>query len=130
MMALTGFGPERKAGPMAPRIESYEFGRIKIDGKTYTRDVMICPDGVRPQWWRKDGHGLHPRDLAPVMGLGPETIIIGSGAHGALQVPEKTEAWIREKGIELIVIPTGAACDRYNQLSASGRVIAGLHLTC
>jgi len=115
---------------MAPYIDSYEFGRIKIDGRSYSQDLIICPDKVRENWWRKDGHRLHPEDLASVMELGPHTIIIGSGANGILKVPDKTREWISEKGSELIVLPTRAACDLYNQLSTKAKVIAGLHLTC
>lgn len=115
---------------MAPRIDSYEFGRIKIDGMDYTRDLIICPDGIRENWWRKDGHGLHPEDLARVMDIAPDTIIIGCGDNGVLKVPEETESWIEEKGMELIALPTRAACDRYNELSGKGKVVAGLHLTC
>ena len=30
----------------APRVEAYSFGEIIIDGKRYTSDVIIRPDGV------------------------------------------------------------------------------------
>lgn len=33
-------------------IEDYEFGRITIDGATYTSDVIIRPEGVDDSWWR------------------------------------------------------------------------------
>jgi len=58
--------------PSAPRIEAYRFGRISIDGETYTRDLIICPDGIRTDWWRKEGHSLRPEDLDSVIDLGPE----------------------------------------------------------
>ena len=116
---------------MAPKIEHYEFGRIKIDGKTYTSDLIICPDGVRTDWWRKDGHSLHPQDLDTVLDeVKPETLIIGRGANGILTVPEKTRAWLDHKGIKLIDLPSDKACQQYNQLAKTTRVIAGLHLTC
>ena len=45
-----------------PRIDSCRFGGITIDGEVYTRDVIIRPEGVTANWWRKDGHGLCPED--------------------------------------------------------------------
>ncbi|MEQ8191120.1 MAG: hypothetical protein ABRQ39_24360 [Candidatus Eremiobacterota bacterium] len=44
-------------------IDSYDFGTIKISGKTYKSDVIIYPDRVDGKWWRKEGHSLHPDDL-------------------------------------------------------------------
>ena len=31
---------------MAPKIESYRFGHIVIDGETHTNDVIILPERV------------------------------------------------------------------------------------
>jgi len=116
---------------MAPVIEDYEFGRIQIDGKTFRSDVIICPDGVRPDWWRKDGHGLDPGDIEAALDeVRPDTLIIGRGANGALTVPEKTRKWIENKGVELIALPSREACEKYNELSGTAKVVAGLHLTC
>jgi len=39
-------------------IEHYSFGRIVIDGKEYTKDLIIYPDKIRANWWRKEGHKL------------------------------------------------------------------------
>lgn len=114
----------------APRIEAYDFGSITIDGKTYTRDLIICPERIRTDWWRREGHSLVPEDLEPVIGLEPGVLIIGCGRDGRLTVPGETRDWIERRGIELIDLPTREACDRYNELASESRVIAGLHLTC
>ena len=115
-----------------PHIDSYDFGRITIDGEAYGRDVIISPDGVKRDWWRKEGHSLCPEDLGPVLEANPGVVIIGCGASGLLSVPEETRRWLADKGIDLIDLPTRAACERYNELSGEegARVVAGLHLTC
>ena len=113
-----------------PQIGSYDFGRIVIDGETYTADVIISPGGVKADWWRREGHSLCPEDLQGVLGPEIEVVIIGCGAYGALKVPEDTRRWLLELGKELVSLPTQDACDRYNELAGSGKVIAGLHLTC
>jgi hypothetical protein len=49
------------------RIDHYEFGRIMIDGRQETRDLIILPDRVVRNWWRQDGHALVLDDLAEVL---------------------------------------------------------------
>jgi hypothetical protein len=113
-----------------PQIESCEFGRIVIDGEAYTADVIVAPDGIISNWWRKEGHSLCPEDLESVLDPEIEVVIIGCGASGMLKVPEDTRQWLVEQGKELVALPTQAACDRYNELAGSGKVIAAFHLTC
>ena len=42
-------------------IEGYEFGRLRVDGKEYRRDVIIYPEEFRggqrvdATWWHKEG---------------------------------------------------------------------------
>jgi hypothetical protein len=113
-----------------PRIESYRFGSATIGGKTYTHDVIIRPEGVLADWWRKEGHSLCPKDLRDALDPKPDVLVVGCGASGALRVPRDTRRWIVEQGVELLELPTGEACDTYNSLAGTKRVVAGLHLTC
>jgi hypothetical protein len=46
------------------RIDQYEFGRIVVDGREETRDLIILPGRVVRNWWRRDGHALVLDDLA------------------------------------------------------------------
>ena len=111
-------------------IESYSFGRIVIDGKEYTSDVIIYPAHVDSSWWRKEGHRLQVVDIEKVIVEKPEILIIGTGASGLMKVPTEVENYITSKGIKLVVDTTKNACDAYNKLSQSGKTIAALHLTC
>jgi hypothetical protein len=112
------------------RIDSFRFGKIVVDGTVYTKDLILTPEGVRENWWRKEGHGLHPEDLDGVLDPLPDILIVGCGALGVLKVPEATREWIREQGIQIREARTGAACDLYNEIAGTARVVAGLHLTC
>jgi len=49
------------------KIDQYAFGKIVIDGKTYTSDVIIYPEKVDASWWRKEGHRLQPADLEKIV---------------------------------------------------------------
>lgn len=112
-------------------IESYDFGRIVIDGITYTKDLMILGERIKDDWWRKEGHALHTSDIADdVEEFTPEVVIIGTGYMGMMKVQTETKQYIQHKGTELFVEKTKRACELFNGLSKSKRVLAGLHLTC
>ncbi|UCF35012.1 MAG: hypothetical protein JSV78_06835 [Phycisphaerales bacterium] len=114
-----------------PQIDSYKFGRIEIDGQTYTDDVIILPDGVRGGWWREEGHRLKVSDLSSVLEASPATLVVGQGAYGRMTVPTETIASLEEAGIETICMPTALAVEIYNERSRRGEnLAAALHLTC
>jgi hypothetical protein len=50
-----------------PEIEGYRFGRVTIDGREETRDVIVLPGRLVRDWWRKEGHGLVLEDLDEVL---------------------------------------------------------------
>lgn len=111
-------------------IDSYDFGHIVIDGKTYTSDVIIYPDKVNGSWLRKEGHELCMDDLEDVLDRKPDVIVVGTGNPGLMKVLPETEKLIKSKGIKLIVQPTKEARQTYNQLSLTQKVLALFHLTC
>lgn len=112
-------------------IEHYEFGHIRIDGKSYSSDVIIYPDRVDSSWWRKEGHSLCMGDLKGALEASPEVLVIGCGAMSCMKIADEVLAELGKLGIDLIAQLTGDACTTYNELAAQGKkVIAGLHLTC
>jgi len=112
-------------------IEAYEFGYIRIDGVEYDRDVIIFPNRVSPEWWREEGHSLSLSDLTEVLRYGPDILVIGTGAHGAMKVPETVIDELQTRGIEVHIAKTGEAVEAFNEFIAAGRrVVAALHLTC
>ena len=111
-------------------IDSYSFGHITVDGVEYTSDLILLPDRVAPNWWRKEGHSLSPGDLEAVVDAKPEVLIVGIGANGIMRVPESTVSYLAEHGIELVVERTKQACDAFNALPRERRAAAALHLTC
>ncbi len=112
------------------RIEDYSFGRIVIDGKTYTRDLIIYPDRIDPSWWRKEGHLLQMEDLGDILKEKPEILIIGTGYSGVMTVPQSLIERLKREGIEVIARNTPQAVEIFNQMDKSRRIIAALHLTC
>lgn len=111
-------------------IQAYRFGRIVIDDVVYNRDVIIFPDRVRPNWWRRAGHSLAIEDLVEVLEGDSEVIILGRGVFGRMKVADDVREWISDRGIELVVFRTEGAIKAYNELRERRRVIAALHLSC
>ena len=112
-------------------IEDYRFGRIVIDGRAYTSDVIVFPDRVEDGWWRNKGHELCPADLREVVQEKPAVLVVGTGKSGLMRVLPETEEYLKQQGIKLAVERTAEACKTFNRLRRSGeKVVAALHLTC
>lgn len=113
-----------------PSIHSYRFGRIVIDSQPYSQDVIILPDRVIPNWWRREGHSLHAADLEDVLAAEPDLLVVGQGAYGRMGVSDEVRQTLEQACIELVAQPTKQACETYNQLRDRKAVAAALHLTC
>jgi hypothetical protein len=110
-------------------IESYSFGRIVLDGAEHTRDVIILPDRVVSDWWRKDGHSLILEDLDDVLDELPGHLLIGTGAQGQMRPQQQAIDELKARGITVEVLTTGDAVARYGELNPAAAA-AALHLTC
>jgi hypothetical protein len=111
------------------RIDDYSFGRVSVDGREETRDVIVLPERVVRDWWRKDGHALVLEDLEAVLDELPGRLIVGTGAYGRLRPDPETLETLRERGVEVEVLPTEEAVSRYGALNPADTA-AALHLTC
>ena len=112
-------------------IDSYQFGKIVIDGTAYSSDIIILGDSVQSNWWRKQSHSLSAEDLKTVITTKPSVLVVGCGATGLMKVPEKTRQVLQENDIQLQALDTDKAIQRFNELSQAGEnVAAALHLTC
>jgi hypothetical protein len=111
------------------RLEDYSFGRLSVDGSEETRDLIVLPGRVVRNWWRRDGHALVLEDLEDVLDELPARLIVGTGAHGRLQPDPQTLERLAARGIDVEVLPTGEAVERYGALNPA-QTAAALHLTC
>jgi hypothetical protein len=111
------------------RIDSYSFGRIVIDGKIYTKDVLIFPGRVISPWWRKEGHHLAIEDLQEVLKEKPDILVIGKGHSGVMEVPDTLVKDLAIEGIRVVVKDTTEAVGVFNIMN-NPKKVAALHLTC
>lgn len=111
------------------RLESYSFGRLTVDGSEQTRDLIVLPDRVVTDWWRRDGHSLAIEDFEDVLDSLPERLILGIGAHGRLHPDPDVIAELERRGTAVECLRTDEAIRRYGELDER-RTAAALHLTC
>ncbi len=116
-------------------IENYKFGKIKINGRQYGNDLIILPDKIIPNWWRKQGHLLQQQDLEEVWKVGQEgkidILIIGTGAEGMMSVDGKVNEKAEQLGINTIAKKSKEACEIYNkQRKQYQNTVLAIHLTC
>jgi hypothetical protein len=111
------------------RIDGYSFGRVLVDGEEHRKDVIVLPNRVVAEWWRRDGHSLVLEDLDGVLDELPERLILGTGAYGQMQPDPRAIEQLRAREIEVESLPTPEAIERFGELD-SARTAAALHLTC
>ncbi len=111
-------------------IDSYSFGNMVIEGKRYFRDLIIYPERIRENWWRKEGHSLCYEDIKEIVEYKPEVLVIGTGYFGAMRVPPEVVNYLQSQGIEVIIKNTKEAVSTFNKLRRVKKVVGAFHLTC
>lgn len=114
----------------SPKIDSYRFGQIVIDGKSHSKDVIILPERVISNWWRDKGHLLQPGDLSAVFEVQPKVLVVGQGAYSRMEIAMETRQALQSAGIELICQASSQAVQTYNELCGKKEVAGAFHLTC
>ncbi len=107
-------------------IDSYEFGRIVVDGRAYNQDLILLPDGIQDSWWRQESHLLQIADIAEVLAAKPEVLIVGQGQPGKMQVDAALADYLKENRIELMAMPTAQACTTFNSFGGQKEGGGGL----
>lgn len=104
-------------------VNGYDAGHISVNGVRYERPLIIMPSTLISDWSATTLQGLQPEDIAAVLKLQPEVILLGTGRK--LQFPRGEIMRVAaEARIGLEVMDTFAACRTYNILMAEGRQVA------
>ncbi len=113
-------------------IDSYSFGRMRIDGRLYTADLIIFPDGaIQDSWWRRQGHRLGMADIAALVEARPNILVAGTGDSGLMKPEDGLKEQLAGDGITLVAEPSKEAAQTFNRLLQAGKKVGGcFHLTC
>jgi hypothetical protein len=116
------------------RARLVSFGVLEVEGERYDHDVVIDRGRVRKR--RKgaskrfrDRFGHTPLSVEEDLPWGGDSLIVGTGASGALPVMPEVEREAQRRGITITAVPTREACRLLADLDAS-QVRAVLHATC
>ena len=112
-------------------IEKYSFGKMVIEGKSYTSDLKIIHGKVVPNWWRKNGHTVVVDDILDILAAKPSVLVLGKGKPGLMKSTRPLKEALKKNGIELIEESSASAMLTFNNLLEKGAAAcAGFHLTC
>lgn len=106
-------------------IQGYGSNGFKVSGVTYTGAIIVMPAETRnwdvPDVFTK----LSETDFSSLENKAGEidVLLLGTGARGEFFSPDLRTA-LREKGLVVETMDTGAACRTYNVLMAEGRRVA------
>ena len=105
-------------------IQTYGNGKFQISDKKYDHSVLVFPDQIIP-WSPIDTNNLIVDDFKKVLTVGPivELLLLGCGkTTWFLPLPLRDE--LKEMGLVLEPMDTGAACRTFNVLLGENRRIA------
>lgn len=119
---------------VSPKINSIEWGQVKIaDGNQY-KDVKLYPGGSRTWDWNEtDTHhvpGIQPADVEELLEHGAEVVVLSKGFHERLQVCDETKEMLDDNNIDYHILETGQAAEKYNKLCSNRHAAALIHSTC
>lgn len=110
-------------------IDSTEFGKIVVDGKSYDYDIIILPDStIKKRGLQKGTHIVCVEELELLFKEKPKVIVIGTGQSGVAEIEPKVLEKARKEKIKIVEVPTPIAIKKFNEINEKK---AGLfHLTC
>ena len=112
-------------------INGEEHGKTEEGKKGKGKDIRIVNGKVK-KWKEREGHTLTPNMLKKIYDKEVNTLIIGIGVNGQIDVPPEVKKEVRKHGIKnLLLLKTPKACEKFNELYNKGEKVALLaHGTC
>ena len=118
----------------SPRISSLSWGHIEVEGYPPFKDVKIFPGGAREWDWRETHTrhvpGIQPADVQELIEHGARAVVLSKGIWKRLQVCPETLEVLAKNGIQVEVLQTEDAVERFNELRDSIAVGGLFHSTC
>lgn len=105
-------------------IQGYSGGIFKVNGQKFSTPICVTPE--RTLEWpvsTRQVPGLIITDFSLLFHKNIEFILLGCGARSH-PVSQSVRQVLREQGISIETMDTGAACRTYNVLMAEGRLVS------
>jgi uncharacterized protein len=118
------FAPDDNGGTYA--IQGYDETGVVIRGQRHTSALLVCPDRLDVPWGPvADPTALAPEQLAELVALAPQVLLLGTGRRALLPRPALMLPFT-QSGIGVEIMTTVAACRTYNLLLAEGRRVVAV----
>ena len=115
------------------RIEQYQFGKLIINGKEYTQDLIITPTKIINNWRRNKSHLLTLNDLKDVIDEieSYRYFICGCGNYNRMKIADEVFDKLRTLDILYLHGKTQDIIKVFNDAIERGKsFVAAFHLTC
>lgn len=118
----------------APKITGLKFGTIKVNGKTYEKDIIIDKGKVserkkgpsRPQ---REEYGHTPLTPLEAIPWDCKKLVVGIGMSSRLPVTKAFKEEAKKRGVELVLLETPEAVEYFTK-NYGPEVNAIFHITC
>ncbi len=113
------------------KVKKLSFGTINIDGKDYSKDIVIHKGKIEKRKKKESKHfrsrfGHTPLSISENIPWDCKKLIIGTGHSSALPVMKEVKKKAKKKGVELVLMSTPDAIQYINEKDTN----LTLHLTC
>ena len=102
-------------------------GWLAIDGVKFYQSLLIDWSGQRMTYQASFNDSLNSPELAALLQMQPEILLIGSGTQ-KMQIPPAQLARLTAQNMGIEVMDTAAACRTYNVLASENRKVAAILL--
>ena len=100
-----------------------------VNERVIRASFVISPDALLEDWPVTDARALTPAQLAPILAMRPELVLLGTGATQVFP-PAAVLATFLTRGLGVEVMTNAAAARTYSVLAGEGRrVVAGFVVT-
>ena len=104
-------------------VTSHAAGEVRIGGSSYRGGVIATRTAVQGDWRPPEVERLSIADFETLIALGPEVVILGTGATQR-RPPPALYAEFAARRIGLEAMDSAAACRTYNLLLSEYREVA------
>lgn len=102
-------------------------GCVLVNERQLTRSFVVAQDTLVEDWRPESVEGLAPADLEPVLALGAEVVLLGTGDRLLFPAPAIMAACLT-RGVGIEAMDNAAAARTFNVLMGEGRKVAAAFL--
>lgn len=107
-------------------IRGYGPGQLRVGEQVHERSLILTATAIVAPWRPVSAQDITVEDFDPVLGLGVDVVLLGTGPRQHFPDPRILRA-LYERRVGIEVMDTSAACRTFNVLVAEGRpVVAAL----